>query len=116
MITVERILSLLQQSNVQQKELAAHLKITDKIVSAWRTGRSQSYTKYLPQIAEVLGITVDELLQGEENRLNKTETITLTKAMLEFSMRVLEGKECTLQETAILPDILLFLLVSQKSE
>ncbi len=40
----------------------------------------------------------------------------LTKAMEAFSFRVLEGKDCTVQETAILPAILSLLLNSQKSD
>ncbi len=40
----------------------------------------------------------------------------LTKAMEAFSFRVLEGKDCTMQETAILPTILSLLLNSQKSD
>lgn len=40
----------------------------------------------------------------------------LTKAMTEFSIRVLEGKDCTPQETAILPDILSLLLIGKQSD
>lgn len=40
----------------------------------------------------------------------------LTKAMEAFSFRVLEGKDCNMQETAILPTILSLLLNSQKSD
>ena len=39
----------------------------------------------------------------------------LTKAMTVFSIRVLEGKDCTPQETAILPDILSLLLIVKQS-
>lgn len=115
MTTAERIFALLQQSNMEQKDLAARLEITDKTVSAWRTCRSQSYVKYLPKIAEILGVTVDELFQGEGERMNTVEMMALTKAMMEFSLRVLNGKECTPQETAILPVVLSLLLVSKQS-
>ena len=49
---------------MEQKQFASILGTTDKTVSAWRTGRSKSYTKYLPQIAEALGTTTEYLLTG----------------------------------------------------
>ena len=63
---VERIFSLLKVKEIEQKEFAQLLGTTDKTVSAWKTGRSQSYTKYLPKISEVLGTTVEYLLTGEK--------------------------------------------------
>lgn len=63
---VERIFSLLKVKEIEQKEFAQLLGTTDKTVSAWKTGRSQSYTKYLSKISEVLGTTVEYLLTGEK--------------------------------------------------
>lgn len=60
--TRERIFQALDKSGMEQKEFAIRLGITDKIISAWRTGRSRSYQKYISQIAEVLDTTVGELL------------------------------------------------------
>lgn len=61
----ERIFTLLRERKIEQKELARLVGTTDKTVSAWKNGRSQSYTKYLPQIAEVLDTSVEHLLTGE---------------------------------------------------
>ena len=63
---VERIFSLLKEKEIEQKEFAQLLGTTDKTVSAWKTGRSQSYTKYHPKISEVLGTTVEYLLTGKK--------------------------------------------------
>lgn len=60
-----RIFELLDEAHMEQKQFALVLGTTDKTVSAWRTGRSKSYTKYLPQIAEALGTTTEYLLTGE---------------------------------------------------
>lgn len=65
---VERIFSLLKVKAIEQKEFAQLLGTTDKTVSAWKTGRSQSYTKYLPKISETLGTTVEYLLTGDEKK------------------------------------------------
>lgn len=64
----ERIFSLLKKAKIEQKEFAKIVGTTDKTVSAWKTGRSKAYTKYLPQIAEVLGTSVEYLVTGEEKK------------------------------------------------
>nr|WP_317284818.1 S24 family peptidase [uncultured Dysosmobacter sp.] len=56
---------------MEQKQFASILGTTDKTVSAWRTGRSKSYTKYLPQIAEALGTTTEYLLTGNGPKQKK---------------------------------------------
>lgn len=61
-----RIFELVDAAHMEQKQFAALLGTTDKTVSAWRTGRSKSYTKYLPQIAEALGTTTEYLLTGKK--------------------------------------------------
>lgn len=65
MDAVDRIFELVDEKFKEQKEFAATIGINDKTVSAWRTRRAKSYTKYLPQIADVLGTTTEYLLTGE---------------------------------------------------
>ena len=52
MDAVDRIFELVGEKFKEQKEFASALRVNDKTVSAWRTRRAKSYTKYLPQIAE----------------------------------------------------------------
>ena len=68
MDTAERIFYLLDQSGMEQKKFAELIGATDKIVSKWRTSGLKSYRKYLPQIAEVLGTSVEYLVTGEEKK------------------------------------------------
>lgn len=48
-----------------QKQLAERLLISDKAVSKWENGASYPEITLLPPLAELLGLTVDELLAGE---------------------------------------------------
>lgn len=48
-----------------QKQLAERLLISDKAVSKWENGASYPEITLLPPLAQILGITVDELLAGE---------------------------------------------------
>lgn len=62
----DRIFDLLKAKGIRQKDFADLLGVTDKKVSAWSTGRSKTYTDYLPQIADILGTTVEYLMTGDQ--------------------------------------------------
>lgn len=49
-----------------QKDLAEHLNITDKAVSKWERGLSGPDISLLTPLADILEITVSELLNGEK--------------------------------------------------
>ena len=65
---VDRIFSLTKEIGMEQKKLAEILGITDKKVSAWKTGRSKTYRDQIEIIAEVLGTTTEYLLTGEGSK------------------------------------------------
>lgn len=65
MDTRARIFLLLDEMKMEQKILASILGLPADTVSSWRRGKSASYTKYLPQIAEALETTPEYLLTGE---------------------------------------------------
>lgn len=50
-----------------QKDLALQLNITDKAVSKWERGLSCPDITILSSVAEILGVTVSELLEGEKS-------------------------------------------------
>lgn len=62
MDTINKIISLLAEKGLTQKELTDHLGIEKSVFSAWKSGKSQSYTKYITQIAEFLDTTPSYLL------------------------------------------------------
>ena len=49
-----------------QAQLAEKLNITDRAVSKWETGKSMPDSSIMLELCEILGITVNELLSGEE--------------------------------------------------
>ena len=57
-----------------QKQLAERLLISDKAVSKWENGASYPEVTLLPPLAQLLGITVDELLAGEVHGEQKQES------------------------------------------
>ena len=64
MEALTRMLSLLEQQQKQQKDLADFLGINKNNITDWKSGKSKSYNKYLYQIATYLN-TTPEYLKGE---------------------------------------------------
>jgi len=71
---LNKIIELLDSQNRQQKELTDFLGLDKSTFSAWKNGKSASYKKYLPEIANFFGISVDELI-GAGNTPSKTNQI-----------------------------------------
>ncbi|MDO4285343.1 MAG: helix-turn-helix transcriptional regulator [Eubacteriales bacterium] len=67
--------ALRRERNMTQKELAERLFVSDKTVSKWERGGSMPNIALLLPIAEVFGITVTELLQGERRSGNPVDAV-----------------------------------------
>lgn len=63
---------LRKENGFTQKELAERLFISDKAVSKWETGVSLPDTALIVPLADLLGISVTELLMCEKMTLNNT--------------------------------------------
>lgn len=58
----ELICGLRKEKGMTQRELAEQMNVTDKAVSKWERDLSCPDINSLPRLAEVLGISVEELL------------------------------------------------------
>lgn len=67
--TAKRIFALVKAKKLTQKEFAKRCGVSEKVVSQWK-GDSRSYEKYLPQIADALGVTVGVIVGGENAPAN----------------------------------------------
>lgn len=65
---LEKISKLLKKQGKKQKDLTDFLGLSGQAVTNWKNGNSNSYKKYLPQIAEFLGVGVDYLISNEETQ------------------------------------------------
>ena len=66
MDSVDRIFALVEQKYKEQKAFAAKIGVAPSKVSEWKKRKAQSYTRYLPQIADALDPTVEYILTGKE--------------------------------------------------
>ena len=66
--TIGKFISALRKANgMTQKELGEKLFVSDKTVSRWECVEGTPELSLIPSIAEIFGITTDELLRGERN-------------------------------------------------
>ena len=66
--TIGKFISALRKANgMTQKELGEKLFVSDKTVSRWECDECTPELSLIPSIAEIFGITTDELLRGERN-------------------------------------------------
>ena len=65
---LNNIISEMNTKNKKQKDLTDFLGLTKNAFTDWKGGKSKSYMKYLPRIAEFLGVSVDYLLNADENK------------------------------------------------
>lgn len=77
MDTLNNILRLLKLHKKTQKELCEFLGINGQAFTNWKNGNSESYKKYLPQIAEFFGVTTDDLI-GERKKFTVIDLFTKT--------------------------------------
>jgi transcriptional regulator with XRE-family HTH domain len=78
-----------------QQEIAELLGVTNKAVSKWETGEGYPEITIVPALAEILGVTVDELLRGEKSEIHNLEQactgsskqydLLIDKAILKFN-------------------------------
>ena len=61
----ETISTLRREKGMTQKELADMLNITDKAVSKWERDISCPDTQTIPKLAEILGVSVEELMNAK---------------------------------------------------
>ena len=73
-----------RKNNLTQAALAEKLGITDRAVSKWERGKGLPDASLMLDLCEILGITVNELLNGEkismENNNQKNEQLLLEMA------------------------------------
>ncbi len=66
--SIGQFISALRKANgMTQKQLAERLNVSDKAVSRWERDESAPDLSLIPVIAEIFGVTSDEILRGERS-------------------------------------------------
>ena len=60
------ILAIRREKNMTQKQLAEKLHVTDRAVSKWERGLGVPDVSLLPDLSNILGVSINEILAGEK--------------------------------------------------
>lgn len=71
--TGKLIADLRKKQGLTQQQLADKLNLSNKTISKWESGSGSPDISNLLVLADVLGVSVDELLRGELNAVENTE-------------------------------------------
>ena len=116
----EHIKEYRKRNNISQREMAEMLFVSDKTVSRWELGNGLPDIELLPKIAEILGISIDQLVGSEDMvdgdkkdsaiKLYKEETERL-EAQLHEKEREIEIKQARIKKIAFITAITVFCLL-----
>ena len=84
-------------AGMTQRDLAAKLHITDKAVSKWERGLSSPDIGLLPQLADILGVSVSDLLKGEKTSDTETGTTSNVNEVLRYAEKSVQNKQNALR-------------------
>ena len=71
----KRIAQLRKEKGMTQEELSQKMEVSAQAVSKWENDQTCPDISLLPKLAELLGVTVDELLSGEKQELAQTAKV-----------------------------------------
>ncbi len=76
------ITELRKEKGMTQAQLAEQMGVTDKAVSKWERDLSCPDISSVPKLAEILGVTVDQLMQGEKSSSPIPKTVQEITALI----------------------------------
>ncbi len=62
-----------KEKNITQQELAEKLNITDRAISKWENGNCMPDVGTMPELCEILNITINDLFSGEVVNMKNNE-------------------------------------------
>lgn len=104
MCTLDIIKALLKSERKTQQELCQYLGVSKQAFTEWNGGRNTSYKKYLPQIAEFFGVSVDYLLGKTDQKEKPAEDGGLGENIVRFL-----GRDGKVLEKKLTPELLAYL-------
>ena len=90
------IARLRKEKGITQRELAARLNITDKAVSKWERSLSLPDIALLVPLAQELGVSVGELLEGEKEKKDRDDVANT----LDYADKAMKNKVRSIRSIA----------------
>ena len=74
---------IMAAKSIKQREIVDHLQLSPGTVSHWMHGRHRPSLKQLKEIAVVLGVSLPELLEGDESFVRDGSELDILRAVRE---------------------------------
>ncbi|MCQ2471463.1 MAG: helix-turn-helix domain-containing protein [Clostridia bacterium] len=94
------ISALRKAKGITQKELAEMLNVSDKAVSRWECDQTAPDIMLIPLIADIFGVTADELIRG--GRIKNEQTTDTQKSSKRLET-ILESKFASYKTKSVIP-------------
>ena len=94
----ERVKKLRKQKDLTQEQLAEYMGVSPQAISRWETGATCPDISALPQLAELFGITIDELLGVDEKEKRRQINAIIAQAEEKINKNITEEPIITLRK------------------
>ena len=74
---------IMAAKSIKQREIVDHLQLSPGTVSHWMHGRHRPSLKQLKEISLVLGVSLPELLEGDESFVRDLSELDILRAVRE---------------------------------
>ena len=92
--TIGGFIAALRKANgLTQKQLAEKLNVSDKAVSRWERDETMPDLVLIPVLAEIFGVTADELLRGQRNNPDTTPSAAAPEKREQQLRRILKSNK-----------------------
>lgn len=91
------IAELRKAKGMTQLDLGNKLHITDKAISKWERGLSSPDIGLLPQLADILDVSVGDLLRGKYTNVAKVNTNSSVSEILHYAEKTVQEKYSTIK-------------------
>ena len=104
------IAKLRKEQQMTQLDLATKIGVTDRAISKWENGRGLPDISLISPLCEVLGISIDELLEGE--RIESSQKLKVTHKNLLSILGEREQEKIKSKKLSVLISVLLITAIA----
>ncbi len=103
------IAEIRKEKGMTQQELADKLNVTDRAIGNWENGRRMPDMVFYKPLCEILGISLNELLNGE--KINESELVTKTDEILNNTITYSKNKYNSFRKKILISSIIMLLIL-----
>jgi transcriptional regulator with XRE-family HTH domain len=100
-----------QGKGLTQKDLAAFLRVSDKTISRWETGKGLPDPSSWQSLGEILSVSINEILSAQED-VQANDTAAFDRTLIETSQYVKSSEKTRSRRRIVLAIVLLLAVIT----